>query len=650
MGGFDKIEFTQVKQKQSLTDKKIDNFVMTKRSRKGNFRLKFSKKWAVVLFVILILLVIAGIPAFATYKAGLKTYREAKLISSALKNQDIALASDEVVKTKKYLEETQKQFRYLLPFKFVPIVGWYYSDAEHLMQAGSYGLDTAGTALNALEPYVDVLGLKGSGSFVGGTAENRISTAVMAASKITPQIDKIGASLVMAQKELDQVNPDHYPTFIFGKKIKPGLTQLQQTTSEIATGISEAEPLIKALPTLLGEKEEKKYLVVFQNDKELRPTGGFMTAYAVFRVEKGVIHIDRSDDIYNLDNSVPNKPKAPAFLQQYLKVNVLNLRDSNISPDFIESMKTFRSMYEKAGQRTNIDGIIALDTYVLVDTIKILDDQVTADGITFTTKNDPRCDCPQVIYALEDNVSRPVNYVKEARKSLLGDLLSTIMTKSLSSSPKIYWGPLFQAFIKGASEKHVLFYLYDKDAQQGIESLNAAGRIRDFNGDYLHINEANLSGAKVNLFMEEKVDNNYEFKGNDIIKTVTIHYKNPHPPSDCNLERGGLCLNAEYRDWIRVYVPKGSTLIESKGATSKIKTYDELGKTVFEGLMTVRPQGIATLTLVYKLPSNLSGKSTLPVLVQKQPGTNNFEYKMMVNGRTKETFELLTDKETVIKR
>ena len=103
-------------------------------------------------------------------------------------------------------------------------------------------------------------------------------------------------------------------------------------------------------------------------------------------------------------------------------------------------------------------------------------------------------------------------------------------------------------------QKHVLFYLYDKDAQQGIQAVNADGRIRPFTGDYLHINEANFGGQKANLYVRKTVEQNYEVKNDgNIIKTVTINYKNPHPASDCNLERGGLCLNAVYRNWFRIY-------------------------------------------------------------------------------------------------
>ena len=306
-------------------------------------------------------------------------------------------------------------------------------------------------------------------------------------------------------------------------------------------------------------------------------------------------------------------------------------------------------MYDKAGKKVEVDGIVAIDTNVLVSTIKILDDSVTAGGVTFNTKNDERCDCPQVIYALEDNISRPVNYVKTDRKGLLGDLLQAIMTKAFSSSPKIYWGPLFQSFITGTSEKHILAYLYDEEAQKGIEGLNAAGKIQEFEGDYLHINETNFSGAKVNIFMQEEVENNYEVKNGEITKKLTIKYKNPYPPSDCNLERGGLCLNAEYRDWFRIYVPKGSELVDSKGSQVKLTTSEDLGKTVFEGFLTVRPKGSKTFTITYKLPFKLKSGSSLPVLIQKQAGTDGNVYTNVVNGKTIETFPLKTDKEVKLK-
>lgn len=623
-----------------------------RKKRKNINAIKISIGLILALIIFAGIGVLIGIPAYATYQAGIKTYREAKVLFEAVKKQNIALASDEVTKTKKYLKETQDSLHVLAPLKYIPIANWYYNDADHLIAAGKNGLDGADTVVNAIKPYADVLGLKGQGSFTAGSAEDRIRTAILTASKITPKIDDLSKSLTLVKKEIDAVNPEHYPSYLFGNKVQAQLASVKTLTDEGTSFVTEARPLIKVLPALLGETKEKKYLILFQNDKELRPTGGFITAFAILRIDKGVLHIDKSEDIYSLDDSIPNKPDAPAPIKKYFsKVYELNLRDSNLSPDYYESMKTFLTLYDKSASKDDIDGIISMDTNVLVKTIKILDDQVTAGGLTFTSKNDPRCDCPQVIYELEDNISRPVNYVKVKRKGLLGELLQSLMTKALSSSPKLYWGPLFQTLISQTSEKHILFYLFDKDAQSGIESLNAGGRIKNFEGDYFNLNEANFSGAKVNIFLTQEVENNYDIASDGTItKTVVVNYKNPYPPSDCNLERGNLCLNAEYRDWFRVYVPKGSKLVDSKGSQVKMTTYDELGKTVFDGFLTVRPQGIAKLTLKYTLPFKLTSNSPLPVLIQKQPGTNGNKYTITVNGVTKDSFQLFADKELKLQK
>ncbi len=669
MSGFDKIDFSAIKQKKedkpevaANAGKKQQDFVkqttgdrMVAR-KKGksfkNFKISWKAKPIIITIVVIALLLTAvGVPAYATYKAGIKTYRQAKVFYATLKSQNIPAALTELETTQQDLAQTQKQFHFLVPMKFIPLLSWYYNDVDHLMNAGGYGLDTAKTALTSIEPYTDVLGLKGQGSYSGGSAQDRIKTAVLAASKITPKIDEIADSLSKVQSEIDKVDPNHYPTLIFGKKVKTQLTQLKDITDGAGTFVTQARPLVKQLPSLLGASEPQKYLILFQNDKELRPTLGFITAYAILSIDNGSLHIEKSEDIYTLDDSIPNKPAAPAPILKYFQgVYSFNLRDSNLSPDFMKNMDTFNSMYAKSSEKETVNGVIAMDTDVLVTTIKILDDNVQADGETFTTKNDPRCDCPEVIYSLEDSISRPVNYIKTQRKGLLGDLLGAIMTKALSSSPKIYWGPLLQSFISLSNQKHIVYDIYNNDAQSGIDALNVSGRIKDFEGDYLHINESNFSGAKVNIFMQEAVDNSYQVGGDGTItKTVTIHYKNPFPASDCNLERGGLCLNAQYRDWLRVYVPKGSKIISSNGGTSKVVTYDDLNKTVFETLMSVRPQGVATFTVTYTLPFKAPDNGQLPLLIQKQPGTYNNAYQIMVNNNTLDSFPLLTDKQTQVK-
>ena len=62
---------------------------------------------------------------------------------------------------------------------------------------------------------------------------------------------------------------------------------------------------------MLGKDKPRKYLVLFQNDAELRPTGGFLTGFAVIQVDKGKISVIQSDDIYKLDEKFPKRIPAP---------------------------------------------------------------------------------------------------------------------------------------------------------------------------------------------------------------------------------------------------------------------------------------------------------------------------------------------------
>ncbi len=641
MDGFSKIELNQA---PASTNSTPDSQASTQ-EKKSRIKLRSRKVYAVVGVIFVLLLVLIIIPSLLFAISAKKTYAQAKITMDAVKAQDITLIGKELKNTKASLEDTQTKLNLLMVMRFIPGPNIYYNDAQHGVKAGLHAMDAADTFVTSVEPYADVLGLKGQGTFEGGSAEQRIETAVKTMDKVTPKIDDISADLKLADAEIQQINPDHYPSFIAGGKIKNDVAKLRQTSSDGVTFIDEAKPLIKVLPDLLGQPDEKKYLLIFQNDKELRPTGGFITAYAIFNVNKGVIKVEKSDDIYVLDNSVTKKDKAPEPILKYLaNVPQLNLRDSNMDPDFQTSMESFREIYDRAGGKVDVDGIIAIDTNALVAAMTVLGD-IEVNGRKFTTQIDPECDCPQVIYELEKEAGTRTQYIRTDRKSIIGDMMLAIMNKAFQSSPSQYWGPLMQTMFGQIAEKHILFSLDNKDAQKGLSAVNAAGEIKPFDGDYFHLNEANFGGAKSNLFTDQGVDMEYSVgKDGTITKTVTVSYKNPHKPSNCNLEKeNALCLNAPWRDWFRVYVPKGSKLVDSSGSEVKMSTYEEHGKTVFEGFLTIRPLGIGKLKLVYTLPFKVKGDE-LPLMIQKQPGTANDEYRIKVNGRDQDKFMLNTDK------
>jgi hypothetical protein len=419
-----------------------------------------------------------------------------------------------------------------------------------------------------------------------------------------------------------------------------------ETAGEANTLITSGKPVLKELPYLLGIGSERTYLFLFQNDKELRPTGGFLTAYSIIKVKDGKFSPASSNDIYNLDSRLKNKPPAPEPIKKYLPlVNVWNLRDMNLSPDLKTSMDTFSEYYAQT-KAPAYDGIVAMDTKLLVDILAVIG-RIGVPGFgNFSSEPDTRCNCPNVIYELEsyadvagpivwDDISgkivfKPAN--ADNRKLILGPLMNSVLSNALGQ-PKEKLPGLFEAGFSAVREKHVMFYFGETETQKAMEAFNIAGRIRENNGmDYLHINDANFAGAKANLYVEQQVELDVKTAKDGTTNTLTIKYKNP--------QKHDGWLNGPYRDWFRVYVPKGSTLVDAQGSEVPVTTSEDLGKTVFDGFFTLRPEGVTEIKIEYKTPV----KGEYKLLVQKQPGTEANLYTIKV-GKQKEEFLLKMDKE-----
>ncbi|PIV09476.1 hypothetical protein COS51_03230 [Candidatus Roizmanbacteria bacterium CG03_land_8_20_14_0_80_36_21] len=566
-------------------------------------------------------------------------YSTAKELKTIFSQNDIDLLNKQFDVFSSQYQDFQKQAKSIYWLSFIP----YFADFKNGVEAGSYLVKAGKETIEAITPYADLIGFKkGEVSFVEKSAEDRLQTALLTLDKVLTKIDPISEDINQAETRIGKINSDRYPQNLGKTEIRKRIINLKEQFKGLASLFVDAKPLLKRLPDILGKDGERTYLILFQNDKELRASGGFLTAYAVFTIKDGKMKITQSDDIYSLDNSITVRPEAPTeILTYHLGVSQFYIRDSNLSPDFAKSIELFNSLYKKSSARVDYDGIIALDSKVLVDMLTIFGD-TEASGVRFSANKDSRCDCPQVLYQLFDMVDRPVNYVKENRKGILGDLMYALFYKAIGFSPSKYWGTLSQTMFKNLQEKHILIYLVDQDLQQAIEKLNFSGKIKNYSGDYLHVNDVNFAGAKSNMFVSESISSVTKKEGSKIVREITIDYRNPYPHSDCSLERGGLCLNATLRDWLRIYVPQGSKLIGFEGSSKKVQTYDSLGKTVFEGFLTVVPQGMAKIIIRYSLPEKVDVNQ---LLIQKQPGTYENKLVVEINGRKLYSGGLDVDKE-----
>lgn len=163
-----------------------------------------------------------------------------------------------------------------------------------------------------------------------------------------------------------------------------------------------------------------------------------------------------------------------------------------------------------------------------------------------------------------------------------------------------------------------------------------------------------MSSAKTNLFLKQKIKHEIISNSGKVEHKLSVTYINPTIASNCNLEKGDLCLNApKYRDWFRFYTPLGSKLIKMTGSEVEPVLYEELEKQVFEGFYGDKyplyaptsksaPPSSTKVTIQYV--SSVPATSNYTLLLQKQPGTKPIEYELIVNGQQQDKFSWTTDK------
>ncbi len=634
---------------------------MLKFFRHGSAHSSKSRKLKVIAIVLVVFLVVLGIPGFKLYADAKKTIAAGQLLSADIKTQNLDSAKVHLRQVKGSLQDMKTTLNIFRPISFIPLIGWYYSDLDHGVNAGIAMVESGEIINDALVPYADILGLKGTGTFLGGNAQDRMQKAIQTLEKVTPKLDDVGSRLKIARSEINKISSWRYPNILPGSPGKR-IDQAHQVIDQTETLVVDAKPVLESLPLIMGQPTPKTYLVLFQNDGELRPSGGFITAYAYFTFDKGKIIPGGSSDIYELDATLGRTKSMPPALSKYLPlINRYNLRDSNISPDFKVAMQEFESLYQNTASRKDIDGIFAMDTKFLVSLIRVLG-PVTVGGMTYKADNIDICGCPQVIYELEYFAGRPSNVIRSGRKDIIGVLMQGILDKVLTAK-KDKWPDLIQTSLDMLNQKHTLLYFHDPKAQAAVEQVNFAGVIKEYDGDYFHLNDANFAGAKVNLYLEQTVSQKVDISSDGTItKTVTITYKNPRRGDNCELERTeGVCLSGTYRDWLRIYVPKGSKLLEATGSINDPVTSEDLGKTVFEGFIAISPQASTKVTYKYTLPFKYDKNKPYKLLIQKQPGTGNSrlkgdkdkqvgdrEYNLDIKGK-KQKFILDVDKEIEVK-
>ena len=447
----------------NLNDKLYNKRADLKISSKKKTRIK---KLLIGLFILTVFLVL---PLLGTYIYGKKAMTGAKQTAAALKAENLGQTKDGIIATKSAVDGLNTSLTFLVWLKIIPLISGYYSDIADISQALGYELQATQTSIEILMPYEKELGFTGN----PGAGGDKISQVVKILDKLLPEIDKIEPSLKKAKAKVENIDAEKYPKYFGGFPVKSSIEEARNFIIGADIAINQGKDALKLAPNALGEPTAKNYLILFQNDKEIRPTGGFITAYAFLNLNKGKLSTTASDDIYRLDEKLlkvclnkicPLTPPLPII--KYLPEtngkprSAWSMRDSNISPDLPTSAKEFERIYALLGEGIPFDGIITIDTQVVEELIKITG-PINVFGITYSAEIDERCNCPNVVYELE-HYAEISSKGESDRKAILGTLMQQMLAKILGSgTDKI--PAVLNAVVTLANDKHINFFKENRD-------------------------------------------------------------------------------------------------------------------------------------------------------------------------------------------
>ncbi len=647
-----------LKEKSAVTKELIN-----KNSLKLTPRPKLLYLKPVIIFSITLLLLILPIKAFTYYKnikqvGGQVLGVSEKAIDNLNKggesvaqlsfdeaSYDFTQAADNLLQAEGYLENINElifKIASISPNEDIRLA----AISKNIIKAGQYGAEAVKEITEAI-------------NFLLSPDEQSLTEKI---NNFNKKANLALANINNLKTEISTIDSDKLPS-----KYQEDFIKITDNITPLFDGLSSFLSITENLSAFLGSEQDKRYLLIFQNNAEMRASGGFIGSYAIIDFREGKIKNLEvpGGGSYDTEAGLLTKVKAPEPL--WLVNPLWHFWDANWWPHWPLSAQKLEWFLEKSDGPT-VDGVIAITPTTLERVLEIFGpvDLSESYGLIINSDN--------LWLQLQTLAEQKPDQTKTPKK-IIGDLMVEIIDELPKRINKDLAIGLLSVLEESLSEKHMLFYFNDEILQSTIEKFGWGGEIKDTKWDYLSVINTNIAGGKSDKKIEENITHQSKIMPNgNIVNTVTIDRIH-------NGIKNEPFVGVRNVDWMRIYVPQGSILLEAHGfkpvdeiyfespeaqwiddpdvmkVNSEIKidqstgtkVYNELGKTVFANWSQVDPGQSTKLYLKYKLPFSLenfnytqeeteenkitnfidliSNKEEklqpYSLLIQKQPGSTN---------------------------
>ncbi len=529
---------------------------------------------------------------------------------------------------------------------WLPGIGGDVQAAPALLEMAD-GLTEAGVIVwNAMSPLVVALNAPEQ-----DRAPDRAANALAQIAASRPQLEQARSALERAVAARARIRTER-----LSQKLAGPLGKLDSILPLARVGAD----LALTAPDALGMDGPRAYLILAQNEDEIRPTGGFISGAGRMAFDRGKLIEFSFMDANVVDDLTKPYPDWPEPLARYMGMgDMLELwlfRDSNWSPDFPTSAKQAADFYTY-GQGVPVDGVIAIDQRVvqmLVGALGPVNVTLSNTQLTVTGSN--------IVSIMREAWNPPGGNVTTewvmTRKGFMGQLATAVRARMESDPGSIPWAVVGRTVLQALDERHILIFMQQPDLAAILSQQGWDGALRPAMQDYLMVVDANVGYGKANAVVERQV--NYAVTlaatggGRAELSLDYRHAGTPGIPCQQEMPYGPQItyqsmVNRCFYNYARVLVPQGARLLGStrqslpasyflsrRAVDSEAESVaPEAGKSVWAMLFVVETGTSWQARLIYELPASItqaaSGEKRYSLWIQKQPGQGALPTVVTVN-------------------
>ncbi|WP_139977445.1 DUF4012 domain-containing protein [Nocardioides litoris] len=312
-----------------------------------------------------------------------------------------------------------------------------------------------------------------------------------ALSGITDGVLEADASAGRALGEVADLDTSGYSSLLQGP-----VDEYVDQVSDLRSTLAGAATAARVAPTMLGADGPRDYLVVFQNNAEVRSTGGLSGAWARIHTEDGKIGLREQGSAGDFPVADPPLVEVSAEEEAvYGDVIARYFQDPVMVPDFPRAAQLFDAFWQEerpGGPEVDLDGVVSIDTVGLSYLLRATD-PITSDGYTLTPDTAVQLLLNQVYRDIDDPARQDEVFAGAASAVFAAATTGT-------TSPR----ELVRAVDQAVGERRLMIASFEDEVQGELAGTRVAAELSGDDGATPHVDVTvnDATGSKMSYYLD----------------------------------------------------------------------------------------------------------------------------------------------------